>query len=302
MSTILFSNQSYLERSNEKASLTDRKVILENHLRQTGSAEAALELASLTEHHQIQIQDNDHTQASLECEKHCDHVAAYYLCAISHVRQKYPIECTPALLEIVKQSAELIKAHVEISKMKHLAWVPLLVGELREIGKQVKDEGSESDRLVSLGSCPNINETPVQGKSSVDEEYRRAIRITIYYCRAALCEQSDLDKSIAFYRKCVSVRPTQLEPQQSLQETAKAALQHLIADQENYSKSVRPTLPSRSSSVSSSNSSSCAVSCGNCGVEKRGMPVCSKCKAQYYCGARCLKAHKPVHDLECSHR
>lgn len=287
MPSILSSKRTpSLQRINEKASLTPSRDNLERQMEQ-GSIEAAYTLASITEYRHDRICHN------------CDSIANYYLMAYGLVKGNQTIECNALLLALVQQSIQFIQCHLDISRQYHLAWLPLLIAELRALGKQVKDESTEPDRLVPLSNLDQVsNNEPAD--NSIQGEYGRAIRISIYHCRALLCEDIDTTKSIFYYRKCVSVRPSPLESQK-LQQSAKLALQHLITDSHKYAAAdSRPRLPSRTSSVSSGASSACPMSCSNCGVEKRGMPVCSRCKSQYYCGVRCLKAHKPVHDLECS--
>ncbi|KAL7313227.1 hypothetical protein PS15m_007000 [Mucor circinelloides] len=288
MPTLLLSSSKTFV--NEKSPLIHQNDLLERQLKQDGSIEAAYQLASTTEY----IHD-----AQGKC-FNCDKIANYYLAALRLNKRKQPMQLNAMLLAIVQQTIALIQSHVDVSRTTHLPWLPVLMTELRELGKLVKDDSVQADRYIPL-SLPVNASTQCQQPLSMREEYGRTIRISIYHCRANLCEDMDLNKAITYYRKCLSVHPTQLDFQhQKLQSSAKIALEHLIADQHKDDKStIRPKLPSRTSSVSSGASSSCSMSCSNCGVEKRGMPVCSRCKSQYYCGIRCLKAHKPVHDLEC---
>lgn len=289
MPTLLLSSQKTLQslNTNEKKAPLSTRIQLERQIEQ-GSIEAAIQLASITEYKHDMIHG---------C-VNCDVIANYYLMAFRLVKNNSS-ECNSLLLSLVQQTIGLILCHMDISRIQHLPWLPILMTELRELGKQIKDESSEPDKIVPL---PNIHEDTTSIDSfymdnSMNGEYGRAIRISIYHCRAVLCEDIDTIKSISYYRKCLSVRSSPVESQK-LQQSAKVALQHLITDGQKYAAN-RPRLPSRTSSVSSGASSSCSMACANCGVEKRGMPVCSKCKSQYYCGVRCLKAHKPVHDLEC---
>ncbi|KAG0173066.1 hypothetical protein DFQ28_009236 [Apophysomyces sp. BC1034] len=130
---------------------------------------------------------------------------------------------------------------------------------------------------------------------AVAGEYRRAIRLTIYYCRAKL-SQNETDR-IKYYRKCLAI-PTNLETQQHLQRLAEIALERPFFDTSD-SGSLPPK--SRTSSVSSGGESSSSLSCcANCGMEKRAMPVCARCKSRAYCNMRCLKADKAKHELTCS--
>lgn len=296
-SVLLQNNAIFHSTAKEKSALTTlvgnnstERMILERQLEQ-GSVQAAGQLVSMTE-----CKHNTFSSCY-----NCDKVAHYYLVAFRSTSNKQPILCNSLLLSLVEKSVDLIHSHLEVSKMQHLPWMPALMSELRELGKHLKDESPKPDRLVPLPLPLEQDQDSVNGIDNVpiNEAYGRAIRITIYYCRATLCEDMDIKKSINYYRKCVSVRPTQFDTQK-LQQSARTALQHLIADQYKYTDvSSRPQLPSRTSSVSSGASLSSSMTCSNCGIEKRGMPVCSKCKSQYYCGVRCLKAHKPVHELAC---
>lgn len=286
MPSILSSKRTpSLQRINEKSPLMPSRDNLEHQMQQ-GSIEAAFTLASITEYRHDQVCHN------------CDTIASYYLSAFGLVKSNPTIERNSLLLALVQQTILFIQCHLDISRETHIAWLPMLMAELRTLGKSIKDQSAEPDRFVSLPNMDQVS-NDIYIDDSIEGDYGRAVRISIYHCRAVLCEDIDTTKSIFYYRKCVSVRPSPLESQK-LQQSAKLALQHLITDGHKYAADTRPRLPSRTSSVSSGASSSCPMSCSNCGVEKRGMPVCSKCKSQYYCGVRCLKAHKPVHDLECS--
>ncbi|KAI7877080.1 uncharacterized protein EV154DRAFT_525584 [Mucor mucedo] len=288
MPSLLLSNNAVsLERNNEKSPVITRdRSNLERQL-ELGSIEAACQLASLTEYKHDEIHG---------C-YNCDLIAKYYILGFQSVKNSKQLECDSILLGLVQQVIQFIQCHLDISRIEHVSWLPVLMNNLRELGKQIKDESNEADRYVPLPPTSSQMETvgtDISMDNSVSGEYGRAIRISIYYCRAALCEEVDTAKSVSYYRKCVSVRPSPVESQ-NFQQSAKLALLHLIADHATN----RPRLPSRTSSVSSGASSSCSMSCSNCGVEKRGIPVCSKCKSRYYCGVRCLKAHKPIHDAEC---
>ncbi|KAI8372049.1 hypothetical protein EDC96DRAFT_439343 [Choanephora cucurbitarum] len=236
-----------------------------------------------------------------ECHQ-CHEIANQYLLGFQWAKQQPTLVCNAPLLKLVQQSVELIQNHINLARVQHLAWVPVLMNALRELGKTIKDECSESDRMVSLplsieseSEEEQLHNHSTKWGTSSHEDYGRAIRIAIYYCRASMCEELDLSKSIHYYRKCISVRPSQYGSQ-PLQVSARTALQHLIAEQ--Y-RNKRPSLTSRTSSISSITTSSCSMACANCGVEKRAMPVCSRCKSQYYCSIQCLKIHKPVHQIDC---
>ncbi|KAI8065384.1 uncharacterized protein B0P05DRAFT_215582 [Gilbertella persicaria] len=245
------------------------------------SVQSAVQLASSIQYH----------HDSIKCDN-CDKIANYYILGFHLTKQQPMIVCNALLLTLVQQTSKFFQRHLDMSRTRRLPWMSVLINEMRELGKRIKDESLEVDRLVLLPISDQEEETDITSYS-LNEAYGRAIRITLYHCRASLYEDVDLSKSISYYRKCVSVRPSQFESQK-LQHAARVALQHLIAD---YTHDQRPRLPSRTSSVSSGASSS-SMSCGNCGIEKRGMPVCSRCKSQSYCSIRCLKAHKPIHECQ----
>ncbi|KAI8968017.1 hypothetical protein BDF20DRAFT_898408 [Mycotypha africana] len=325
MPTLLFTNSS-LERlsDNEKSStatsftLTKENQVrrnLEQQLKQ-GSIRAAVELS-------LMMSFKHDVSTATECYR-CDKLAKYYLAAFRFAKNAQPIECNPTLLQLVQQAIELVQSHADIGRVHHLPWLPMIMDELRELCKQIKEESRDSDRIVPLPLRTDMEEEEEVEEDAEEEEeggsemyyssgynsrmkdsFARAIRISIYHCRASFCEDLDSNKAITYYRKCLSVRPSTVSEAKKLQSSAKVALRHLIADRYNKyagtATETRPHLPSRTSSVSSGASSSCSMACANCGVEKRGMPVCSKCKSTYYCTVRCLKAHKAVHDLECNH-
>ncbi|KAG0168124.1 hypothetical protein DFQ30_005185 [Apophysomyces sp. BC1015] len=183
-----------------------------------------------------------------------------------------PIICTAELLELVWRMTHLVLEHRETRCYRPLHWFDRVTHDLWDFAKRLKDE-------------------TVFGIDTEQENYRRAVQITIYSCRALIHQQiGDIDKAIGYYRKCVAVRPCKIESQNVLQESALVALDRLITDS--------PTPPP--SSASSVSSQSSFVCCANCGVERRAMPVCARCRSQTYCGAKCLKAHKPIHELVCN--
>ncbi|KAG1052244.1 hypothetical protein G6F43_005610 [Rhizopus delemar] len=186
------------------------------------------------------------------------------------------IECDSDLFELVQLSIQLIQYHME-----HLSsWIPALFHELCELNRQLKEESVERDSLIPLSE--EVNEE--------EDRWACAIRVAIYHCRASLYEQQNIQRSLEYYRKCLCVRPS--KHTRLIQQSARVALEQLSRVH------VRPCLPSRTSSVSSKGSTA-HKTCSNCGREKRGMPVCSRCKSQFYCTVRCLQEHKPIHDLEC---
>ncbi|KAI8069945.1 hypothetical protein BC940DRAFT_331949 [Gongronella butleri] len=50
---------------------------------------------------------------------------------------------------------------------------------------------------------------------------------------------------------------------------------------------------------SSSSSSVLRKTCAHCAAQKMAMPVCSQCKAQFYCSRRCLQHDRPRHTRMC---
>ncbi|KAI9250502.1 hypothetical protein BDA99DRAFT_522674 [Phascolomyces articulosus] len=137
--------------------------------------------------------------------------------------------------------------------------------------------------------------------------YRRAIRILIYYFRAHHHHPK-------YFKKCINVpEPCCCSP--NVQETI-SEIQHAATSAMTPSTPPSPqhqqqhhanklTLSSRSMSVSSysttsSYASSTASNCSHCGIEKRAMPVCARCKSQAYCSNKCRKAHQPIHQRECN--
>ena len=177
-------------------------------------------------------------------------------------------------------------------------WFTSITSNLWALAKQLKDEESRPDYYVSTTTLGVITEKE-DNCCDPQETYRRAIRITIYNCRAVVNQHSDnFDKAIVYFRKCIAVRPPTLETEKLLRQSALVALDRLV--EQHVSKSRSSSISTSSSSASSSASSS--SSCGNCGVEKRSMPVCARCKAKPYCSSRCLVAHKVAHERECKGR
>ncbi|KAF7729617.1 hypothetical protein EC973_003990 [Apophysomyces ossiformis] len=202
----------------------------------------------------------------------CAALATRYLQALDYVKKAEPILCNGDLLELVWRMTHLVLEHRETRCYQALHWFDQVTQNLWDFAKRLKDE-----------AMPTMADTE-------QENYRRAVQITIYSCRALIHQQiGDIDKAIGYYRKCTGVRPCNIESQTLLQQSALVTLDRLIAD--------NPTPPPSSASSVSSQSSS--VSCASCGVERRAMPVCARCRYQTYCSAKCLKAHKPIHDLIC---
>ncbi|RCH85151.1 hypothetical protein CU098_007099 [Rhizopus stolonifer] len=245
----------------------------------------------------------------------CDLVAGYYITALRYARENEPVQCNTILFDLVWQMTNLVLAHRETSKYQYLHWFDLITTELWDFAKQLKEESFECDTHIPLldGDIKRLSiDSSHSDDSEHDEEnYRRAIRITIYNCRALVCEQSnEITQAIVYYRKCASVRPTPFEPQQHLQQTALATLQRLIktsrpVSQLKHKNTFSSVFTSDSISASSTTSSVSSLSsktsmcCSNCGIEKQVMPVCARCKIQPYCSVRCIQSHKETHVSSC---
>ncbi|KAI7867277.1 hypothetical protein BDF14DRAFT_1804693 [Spinellus fusiger] len=221
----------------------------------------------------------------------CSKVAWYYRKTLQYICQSEPIHCQADTLELVWKICCLVLAHCESGRAGYHRWVDAMVQELWYFGKRLKDEVYAPQLMLPIQhnykSFPNTTITDQQS------DYRQAIRVAIYYCRGELYHQSNnIPQATLYYRKCIAI-PTTFEEQQWLQISASKALQTMGArESPSYSANV-----SCSSSLSSGSSTS--SSCSNCGVEKRTMPICAKCKKQVYCSARCLIAHKATHEPYC---
>ncbi|KAI9254494.1 hypothetical protein BDA99DRAFT_518554 [Phascolomyces articulosus] len=316
---------------------TQGYVFLQDALTRRGSLADVVQLAS-REH-------TCHDTTSGKC-YNCDTVAMYYLLGIEWVlkqqgdinQQDRPISCTPDLLELVWQMCQMVLAHTDPS-FQVGDWYGPMKKQLWILAKQLKEETIGSDCYVvnspttTTPSSPLLNHnynnyfqhhlvsspppSPMvfehpQGDAEMvcdeQEMYRRAIRITIYHCRALVYQQNDeMEKAINYFRKCIAVRsPPTLEAQKLLGQSAMVALDRLLSQQQQQQNFHTPTAKSsRSSSISSGSggsASSSSSTCGNCGVEKRTMPVCAKCRVKFYCSSKCLVAHKIAHEKECKGR
>lgn len=249
----------------------------------------------------------------------CDVVAGYYITALRYARENEPIFCNRDLFNLVWRMTNLVLSHRETSKYQYLSWFEMITVELWEFAKQLKEESYECDLHIpsygantKRGSIDSVNsDTSYNGYDNDEENYRRAIRIAIYNCRALVYEQSsEFNQAIIYYRKCASVRPTPFEPQQHLQKIALESMQRLIRSLPPSPVSgQRPSYPgfmscnSLSTSTTTSSSSSIVsrspMNCSQCGIEKVVMPVCAKCKIQPYCSLRCVKSHKDTHSSVC---
>jgi hypothetical protein len=249
----------------------------------------------------------------------CDTVAGYYMTALKYARENEPIQCNSDLYDLVWRMTNLVLAHRETSKYQYLNWFDTISEELWKFAKQLKEESYECDLhipttgLYKRGSIDSTHSDNSNSSFEDDEEnYRRAIRINIYNCRALVYEQSnEVNQAIIYYRKCAAVRSTPFEPQQHTQQSALAAMHRLIQSsppqlkQRTSYNSAFMSCDSLSSSTtvssaSSSTSSKSSISCSSCGIEKKVMPVCAKCKTQPYCSVRCMKTHKSTHTSVCS--
>lgn len=221
----------------------------------------------------------------------CDRIAHDYVTALALIKNTDPIPCNNDLFEFVWQITNLILSHRESHTFHYLSWFDLVTAGLWDLAKQLKEQSLECDLPVNMkrNSIQSFSSSTDDDEDEEDEEnYRRAIRITIYNCRALVCEQmNDIHQAMVYYRKCASVRPTPFEPQQHLQFAAFKSLSRLS------------NLSSIGSSSSSLSSDSSLVTCTACGLEKSYMPVCSKCKSQPYCSIRCMKSHSSIHSQTC---
>ena len=251
----------------------------------------------------------------------CDTVAGYYMSALRYARENEPVLCNNDLFDLVWRMTNLVTAHRETSKYQYLSWFDLIATELWSFAKQLKEESYECDLHIPTGgvykrgSMDSSNSDNSSVYSESDEgSYRRAIRITIYNCRALVYEQSnELNQAIIYYRKCAAVRPTPFESQQHTQQSALAAMHRLLQSlpappllkqrSSSYYSTILGSESASSSTTVSSASSSASIkvnmSCSGCGIEKSVMPVCAKCKAQPYCSVRCMKSHASIHASVC---
>ncbi|KAI9011852.1 hypothetical protein CLU79DRAFT_771602 [Phycomyces nitens] len=240
--------------------------------------------------HALQATSRIHTRHTSYVCHGCDAVAAQYLKAIRFVRQNEPIQCSSDLLQLVCKIADLALSHTKASHHEYLNWSEIMLQDLWDFGKQLKDESHEASLYPTLGD-------QYQARLCGQDDYRRAIRITIYSCRANVYEQlKDVPRAMAYYRKCLAISAP-FDDQENIQDCARAAMA-ANGISEDVDSMGRPAIGSSSSSFSSVSSSSSA-SCANCGIEKRAMPICAKCKTQAYCSARCLVSHKPIHEPSC---
>jgi hypothetical protein len=240
----------------------------------------------------------------------CDMVAQYYITALRYARDSEPIQCNENLYDLIWRMTNMALAHRETNTYQHLKWFSLVTSELWEFAKQLKDESWECDAYVQVGAIQHATTDPLftyeDEPISEEDHYRRAMRITIYSCRALVCEQNnDINHAIIYYKKCTSVRSPPFEPQQHLQQSALAALQRLISSSRQIidsskSDSSNTISTINSPSTSTSRSASICIACSNCGKEKENMPVCSRCRSTPYCSVRCMKAHKTEHSLLCN--
>lgn len=170
---------------------------------------------------------------------------------------------------------------------------PRSVTEDRDIYEMVLNASAEDhERLWCLGK---------QLKQGQESCYIRAIRILLYHDRA----QYHYGDKIKYLKKCIAIDlPTCSCCDWSRVADCQATANRFLDEHASHT----PTTSSRtslfSSQVSTASSysyfsSSAGSRCGNCGIEKRAMPVCARCRSQVYCSYRCLVAHQPVHERDC---
>ncbi|KAJ8654371.1 hypothetical protein O0I10_009939 [Lichtheimia ornata] len=269
------------------------------HAARQGSLAATLQLAYL--------EDAKHDPQTTACQR-CDAVAEHYLTALERTYHSEggfgggPVFCSADLLELVSQMCQMVLEHAFYQQDSW--WFHPLTKTLWDFAKQLKDESIGSDHHVITTLQPaSVIVTEDDNDDGIDDEqeaYRRAIRITVYHCRAHVYQRHrELERAAVYFRKCVAVhRPSSssfvFETQRLLRESAKISLKELASSSSNQQHHHQQQ---RRGSISSNGSA--ASACAHCGKEKRAMPVCAKCRAMSYCSNRCLIADKPVHDKQC---
>jgi hypothetical protein len=246
---------------NEKTSVSNVQ-LLEKQL-DGGSVQAAIDLAAI-----IGVKHDE----TAECDQ-CNRIANYFIIAFQSTKSQ-PINAT--LFTLVTQTIDLVQSH----NNTNYSWLTILIKELRDLQKRIKEDTQIEDKYVPL-PLPTHFQLQLPEHDTVEEQYGRAIRIAIYHCRAS----RNTENAMHYFRKCVSILPTPFD-YSSLQQSAKQRLMES-----------RPLF--KTCSTSSSISSGGNMTCASCGVEKKRMPVCSKCKSQSYCSIRCIKTHKSIHAIDC---
>ncbi|KAI9314169.1 hypothetical protein BX666DRAFT_1879791 [Dichotomocladium elegans] len=277
---------------------------------QNGSLETILQLVS--------VEHTSHDPNRTACQR-CDAVTELYMAVLDRLSAQAmsegQIRCSRELLVLVLYMSQMVIDHASFCRPEedeekgHCEWFDGLAKGLWHLAKHLKDETRAPDchvitTLSNDGGQPTIIISEPDHSLVVDNEddIRRAIRIVVYNCRAHVYRQNaKVDKAIVYLRKCLAVCPPRVLdiPQQLqlqyLRESAQEALQILLLQTQST--------PSRCGSISSSDSKgSTSTTCGHCGMEKRAMPVCAKCRSRSYCSRRCLVADKQAHDRECRPR
>ncbi|CAO3594967.1 unnamed protein product [Absidia cylindrospora] len=224
--------------------------------------------------------------------QNCDMVASYYLQLLEESQRH---EMNALVVELVWQMTKLLLEHMETRLYHQLEFFDVMARELYQYCKRLKEDQAEG-------------------------ELENAIRITIYHCRATIYQHDggmdDLIRARLYFQKCLRL-PTKFEAQKSLQKTACTFIsQHPLVlytpssintNNDSSYFSLPPPLQSPSSIISTPSSSSLSSTsstplitpCGHCGLQKKAMPVCAKCKSQRYCTIKCLKEHQSSHMLIC---
>ncbi|KAI9299413.1 hypothetical protein BJ944DRAFT_274252 [Cunninghamella echinulata] len=250
------------------------------------------------------------------CEQ-CHVIAMYYRQALYELKLIHEVS-EQRTLALVWEMTQMVLEHMETRTYHFLPWFDMMTRDLWQFAKWLKEKDEEKGYSYYY-----------KQKDQNEKNVEHAIRITIYHCRACLYQQeNNIIKARHYFRKCISLE-TAYEIQQLLQHSANTFLdQHkvdlvpslsshsLLSTRVNRQSSITSTTSSSSQSYASSTISSSSLSdhtsvssntaivspenaCGNCGLEKKAMPVCAKCKTQRYCSAKCLKTHKPIHDTVC---
>ncbi|CDH54547.1 hypothetical protein RO3G_11558 [Lichtheimia corymbifera JMRC:FSU:9682] len=237
------------------------------HAARQGSLAATLQLAYL--------EDAKHDPQTTACQR-CDAVADHYLTALERTfhSEGGPVFCSADLLELVSQMCQMVLEHAFYQQDSW--WFHPLTKTLWDFAKQLKDESVGSDHHVITTLQPAsvivTEEEEEDNDNDEQEAYRRAIRITVYHCRAHVYQRHrELERAAVYFRKCVAVHcPSSFvfETQRLLRESAKISLKELAS---STASSNHHHHQQRRGSISSNGSA--ASTCAHCGKEKRAMPL-----------------------------
>ena len=172
------------------------------HAARQGSLAATLQLAYL--------EDAKHDPQTTACQR-CDAVADHYLTALERTMTYHSeagVYCSADLLELVSQMCQMVLEHAFYPQDSW--WFHPLTKTLWDFAKQLKDESVGSDHHVVTTLQPAsiiIAEDEDEEENNDEQEaYRRAIRITVYHCRAHVYQRHrELERASVYFRKCVAV-------------------------------------------------------------------------------------------------